>query len=268
MIGVIGIAGALCAYSINTIRFGGEMHRANQQISDFNADILPPPAYLLESYLEANLLARDPASVGERVERLAALEEAFATRADHWAASDLDPELKGGLAATVSSEGTAFWALIDNRLIPAARRGDSERIESTMRELSTTYQSHRKKIDALVSRAAERQADLTQSAVTTLTITTVLLVLAGLMVVAGVLAGLTLLRRKVIAPLAQTADVMERMAGGELEAGITTSHRADEVGTMTARSKCSAVPRARRRQCGQQHEEVDALGMSHRHAGR
>lgn len=261
--GVIGVAGVLCTYSINEIRFGGEMHRANQQLHEFNADILPPPAYLLESYLEANLLARNPASVGERAEKLAALEEAFAQRAAYWADSDLEPTLREGLADTVSADGTAFWGLVNKELIPAARRGDDAALDRALGRLGGVYQAHRTKIDRLVTNAADHQASLADAAATTLAITTAILVLAGLMIVAGVAAGLMMLRRGVIQPLSHTAAVMERMAAGDLEAGITTDHRNDEVGTMTrAIEVFRGAARAEKDNAVKQQQVVEALGHS------
>lgn len=73
LVGLIALAVIFSAYGINTIRFGGEMHRQNQQLHEFNADILPPPEYLVESYLFANLLARSPTQVGTYADKLASL---------------------------------------------------------------------------------------------------------------------------------------------------------------------------------------------------
>ena len=263
LFGVIGVAALIGIYSVNTIRFGGDMHRANQQISDFNADILPPPAYLIEAYLEANLMARDPANRAEHIEKLAALEDVFAERADHWAASDLQPDLRDGLAATVREDGTAFWATINNQLIPAARRQDAAGMERALSTLDASYQSHRRKIDALVLGAAENQKALAQDASTTLTITIAALLLAALMIVGGVAGGLVMLRRRVIDPLAETANVMKSMADGDLDAGITSVHRNDEVGTMTrAIEVFRAAARAENDNAVKQREVVDALGTS------
>mgnify|MGYP006194260293 CR=1 FL=1 len=46
------------------------MHRVNQQLHEFNADILPPPAYLVEAYLVTNLVARSPGKVDAYAEKL------------------------------------------------------------------------------------------------------------------------------------------------------------------------------------------------------
>lgn len=263
LIGLIVIAALLSAYAINKVRFGGEMHRVNQQLSEFNADILPPPAYLLESYLEVNLLARDPSSVAKRAPRLAKLEQEFAARAEYWAASDLDPDLRNGIAATVSKDGRAFWAVVHEQLLPAARAGDRTALDAATRDLGRIYDSHRQRIDALVTSAAARQKDLADAATTTLALTAAILLLAALMVGGGLGAALWLLRGRVVWPLYDTAQVMERMAGGDLDAGEQTVHGRDEFGMVTrAIEVFRASARAEREGAFQQQQVVDALGTS------
>jgi methyl-accepting chemotaxis protein len=57
--------------------------------------------------------------------------------------------------------------------------------------------------------------------------------LAAFAVFAGILWAIAMLRRRVIAPLMETAETMERMARGDLEAGRRSAHSDDEIGTMT-----------------------------------
>lgn len=257
---VIVVAAALSAFAINEIRFGGEMHRTNQQLHEFNADILPPPGYLIESYLEATLIARDPASVDERAKRLAALEKDFNARFQHWAASDLELALRDGFATTVREDGKAFWALVDTKLIPAARAGDRAAIDKAADEIGTVYAAHRQRIDRLVTEAAAHQVTLADTASTTLTLTTVMLVFAALMVGGGVGAGLVLLRNRVVWPLHDTASVMERMAGGDLSAGERSDHGSDEIGTMTrAIEVFRSSARSERANALAQQQVVEAL---------
>jgi methyl-accepting chemotaxis protein len=233
LVALLAVVIALSGFGINQIRFGGEMHRVNQQLNDFNADILPPPSYLVESYMIANLLVRAPGKADAYAEKLAALKADWRKRADHWAASDLDANLKQGLALTVSQDGEAFWQIVEQRLIPAARAGDGAAQQQAMAELDTVYERHRERIDALVTGAARHQSDLALSAEWTLTTIAGFLALAVLIVFAGVAAAITLLRRKVIEPLVSTAETMERMAGGDLDAGRRIEHDNNEIGTMT-----------------------------------
>jgi methyl-accepting chemotaxis protein len=258
--GLIIVAALLCAYAINTIRFGGEMHRANQQLHEFTADVLPPPGYLIESYLEANLIARDPASVDAHAGRLATLRREFETRARHWAQSDVDQGLRAGFARTASEDGKAFWKVVDEALIPTAKAGDRAAIDRAMGDLGGVYAVHRKRIDALVAAAGTRQTELAGQATTTITLTAAMLVLAALMIGGGVAAAVVLLRRRVIDPLTETAEVMELMAGGDLDAGQRTEHGDDEVGTMTrAIEVFRTSARAERENAVAQRQVVEAL---------
>jgi methyl-accepting chemotaxis protein len=82
--------------------------------------------------------------------------------------------------------------------------------------------------DAALAEAAERAGAARDGALT-------MLVLAGVAVVAllGVLAGVTvMLRRRVIAPLANLTDVVGELAAGRHEVAIPTIGRADEIGAM------------------------------------
>ena len=152
---------------------------------------------------------------------------------------------------------------MDGRLLPAARSGDRAALDAAAEDLGRVYASHRKRIDGLVIEGAAQQQTLASDAAATLTITTAFLALAGLMIASSLAAALVLLRRRVIAPLAQTAEVMERMAGGDLEAGERDQHGDDELGTMTrAIEVFRASARAERENTIQQKQVVDALGTS------
>lgn len=233
LVGLLALASIFSAYGINAIRFGGEMHRVNQQLHEFNADILPPPAYLVEAYLVTNLVARSPGKVDAYAEKLASLKSDWRKRAEYWAASDLDQSLKAGLAATAAKDGTVFWRLVDERLIPATRRGDAQAQARALAELDAVYELHRASIDALVKGAARRQSELQADADSTSMVILIGLALAVLTVFAGIAGALRMLRSRVIVPLATTAETMQSMANGDLEAGRRFVHDADEIGTMT-----------------------------------
>lgn len=52
----IAIAVIISTVSIQKIRIGGPNYDHVVEVQDLVADILPPPLYVLEGYLEANLL--------------------------------------------------------------------------------------------------------------------------------------------------------------------------------------------------------------------
>lgn len=233
LIATILLAALIAAWGINEIRFGGDLHRKDQQLNEFNADILPPPQYLVESFLEAELMANDLTRLEEHSARLDQLKADWRLRADYWAASDLDADLKAGIAATVANHGVAFWQEVDQVLKPSVRRGDEAAAKRSLDRLGELYRSHREAISALVEAADAKHAMLTEESSSTVWMTIITLILTALAIIGSVIASFILLSRKVLKPLAETAHTMEQMANGDLEIGRKNHHREDEIGAMT-----------------------------------
>lgn len=230
----MAVAGAVAATKINTIRFGGPMQVANQQVSDLVADILPPPEYVIEPYLEATLLARDPASVVQRKARLAELQKQFDERDIYWKQSNLDASLKSALVGQSNAAAGTFWAELNGSFIPAVERGDSGATEASYRRLTDDYVNHRKKVDGLVAAATDFQTKLRAESEAQLSSALDWLVGAGLLVAGLLVAGLVYMLRRAVNPLAETAQAMRRMAEGDTDAIVPGAGRSDEIGTMAA----------------------------------
>ncbi|MGC6728141.1 hypothetical protein ACP0GO_27130, partial [Escherichia coli] len=60
MMAILLVGGALAAWRLDRIRMGGEVQHRQQVNADLIADILPPPEYIIEPFLEATLIARNP----------------------------------------------------------------------------------------------------------------------------------------------------------------------------------------------------------------
>lgn len=196
-----------------------------------------------------------PGKANATIAKLGALEQVWRERAAHWAASDVDQQLKDGMARTVAEDGEAFWAVVNQRLVPASQRGDAAARLAALAELETIYQRHRARIDELVATGERLQTELDDSATTTVMAISAGLTLVALLVLGSLWGGLAALRRRAIEPLGVIADTMHKVATGDLEAGQRTSHSDDEIGTMTraietfreaameARSRCRSPAR-------------------------
>ena len=62
--------------------------------NDLIADVLPPPAYVIESFLEATLAMVDVKTLAERRSRIEELKKSYDERKAFWKDSDLDAPLK------------------------------------------------------------------------------------------------------------------------------------------------------------------------------
>ncbi len=110
---------------MNYIRVGGPVHTREALISEFVADIMPPPAYVLEPMLEVSMLMRDPASLPQRSLTLARLEKIYHERASRWDTSELDRDLASSRKDDAGQKAEAFWSELDRSLLPALARGDT-----------------------------------------------------------------------------------------------------------------------------------------------
>jgi methyl-accepting chemotaxis protein len=79
LIGLVILAIALSGLAIREISFGGPLQRANQLQSDLVADILPPPEYIIEPFMETTVMVEDQSLPGH-VEALATLRKAYEER--------------------------------------------------------------------------------------------------------------------------------------------------------------------------------------------
>lgn len=263
LIGTILLAAVIAAWGINEIRFGGDMHRKDQQLNEFNADILPPPQYLVESYLEAELLFTNRASTQDHLARLEKLEAEWRERRDYWAKSDIDPLLQSGIAATAEKDGARFWQEINTTLKPAIRNNDREAAEASLDRIGQFYRSHRADINVLVDQAGQLQTELAKDSASTVWMTIIMLAIAALSIIAAVIASFMLLTRKVLEPVSQTADTMKQMAAGNLEIGRTHDHRGDEIGEMTrAIEVFREASRAQRDNAHKQQRVVEHLSTA------
>lgn len=264
--GALAIVGLLLAVvvvgyvGLEKIRFGGEIQTRNQELLKFSGDVSPPPAYLVEAFARAYVMGNSSGSAERDEQYLAEFEQEWRENLDHWAASDIDPQLKEALAQTARNEGVRFWEEVNQRLKPAVRADDRAAINASLRRLLQIYRTHRDAIDQLVAKTKVEQKELAEESTAVVAVTTTIMLIAVLLVL-GCIGGAYLgLARKVLIPLASTATTMSEMADGKLDTGETRTHREDEIGTMTrAIETFRAALKADKARSAAQTEVVETL---------
>jgi methyl-accepting chemotaxis protein len=245
---VVGFIAAVAAgaVALNELKVGGDLYRRIVLGKDMVADILPPPEYIIESYLEATLALQDPSAVAEKRARLKQLRKEYDERHDYWLTeNDFDAAIRRKLTETSYAPAKKFYEVLESRFLPALENKDAAATAKAYAELSAAYQAHRLVIDDIVAEtnkantatevmAAERERVMT-TIVWTVSGAVLLLVLGG---VIGVVRGLA-------KPVAQMTEAMDRLAEGDLNTEIPAAHRNDEIGEM---AKAVAVFRDNARQ--------------------
>jgi len=229
---LIAFGGALAFYDVNKIRIGGPLETSNRQTADLMADILPPPAFVIEAYLEATLAIEEPKRLGKHLDRLAELEKEYQERRDLWLNGNLPENIKDELRVAFN-HANAMWHETDTKLIPILRRGERDRaVRIKDQYITPLYREHRKAIDKAVKHISAYQAELVvNSDRSTRSIVIVLSILAVLLL-AGVGAFCWTMLSRVAKPLSQTAATMRSMANGDLSVTIAGDGRSDEMGDV------------------------------------
>lgn len=119
---------------------------------DLQADILPPPEFLLEAWkvsLEMVMLKDRP--LQPSIDEGNKLKKDFEDRHQYWL-KNLGSESAVGKKTNVDlyESGLAFFKIRDNALIPALQSGNKSMIDAAMYELSNAYAKHRRVVDDLV----------------------------------------------------------------------------------------------------------------------
>lgn len=219
-------------YALGEVKVGGPIYDKIKLGNDLIADILPPPEYVIESYLEATLALNDPAALAVHRDRLTQLKKEYDERREFWSKSGLDPAIKAKLVQDSHREVQRFWSAVEQTFLPALAKADAAAAAKSYSEITAAYLAHRALIDEIVKKTNDDNAAIEAAATQRVGIFTVMLwSISGLvfLLIGGGLLGVGL---GVIQPMTRMTGVMARLAGGGLDIEIPSLNRADEVGAI------------------------------------
>ena len=227
----VAVAG-VGAMAIQHLRIGSEDYRAIIRDKDLVADILPPPAYVIEAYLETTLALQDAASLPEHKARLAQLHKDYTARLDYWGKADIPADLKSKLQNDSDRPAQQFWREVEGGVLPALGRNDQDAARAHYALAQKAYAEHRAAIDKVVTVATSMDEADEANSVKAGTIYSIVLMAAVAALVAAIAAAVFLMTRKVFVPVDAITETMERLAGGDLDAKSKDDARKDEIGKM------------------------------------
>lgn len=247
-------------YALRELKVGGPLYSDIKLGNDLIADILPPPEYVIEAYLEATLAMREPEQLAAHGERLVQLRKDYDERKAFWVSSSLSADLKTALVSKSDAEVQKFWKILTDQLLPALKSKDMAGAERAYAQVKDAYTAHRAVIDSIVENANKQNADMEKLAADR--DSSILYILLGVAaaVLAFVAAGLLGVALGVVRPIVRMTDTMQKLATGDLAADIPFAHRQDEVGSMAGALqvfKQGAIENSRLRE-EQLHKEQEA----------
>lgn len=235
----------LCAvYSkgtIDEIRINGSMYHRIITNKDLIADILPPPAYIIESYLcamDAATAENDPRLREQLLIRLKELSEGtgyFQDRIKFWESTLKTPEIRSVFLQDAAQRARGFFSIALGPFATAIRNNQMDQARQIFhQQLKPEYLAHRQAIDKVVEMAnsdfsalEQQSAELLKHRLTTMTV--IFLVLIALALGVGILIS-----RSISRPITVGVHILEQVARGDMLQNIPPElrNRSDEVGQM------------------------------------
>lgn len=249
-------------YALRELKVGGPLYSDIKLGNDLIADILPPPEYVIEAYLEATLAMREPEQLAAHGERLVQLRKDYDERKAFWVSSSLSADLKAALVSKSDAEVQKFWKILTDQLLPALKSKDMAGAERAYAQVKDAYTAHRAVIDSIVENANKQNADMEKLAADR--DSSILYILLGVAaaVLAFIAAGLLGVVLGVVRPIVRMTDTMQTLATGDLAVDIPFAYRQDEVGSMAGALqvfKQGAIENSRLREEQLQKEQEAAL---------
>ncbi len=231
------------AYTSSKTAVNGPIYGQIIQGKDLIADILPPPEYIIESYLVAFQAydAKDPGAVKEHLKSVQRLRKEFEERQTYWTKELKDGEIKTLMIGDAAKAAREFFNSAEKDFFPALEREDTVAAGSVLhKSLTPHYNAHRSVIDKIVTLTNASNEKIEKSTVNLLKTynwVTIVIVIA-VFVVSALLSLLVI--RSVHNTLSTCADITNRIAEGDLCVDIKVEGRGsirlllESISTMAA----------------------------------
>jgi methyl-accepting chemotaxis protein len=217
--------------STERIKVNGPVYLDIVRGKDLIADILPPPEYIIESYLVL-LQARDEkdsARLQQFGERLKKLRGEYDDRHTYWTKELPDGKTKNLLLVDSYKPAQIFYDIAEKQYLPALHSGDTALATTLLQEkLSPAYEAHRKIIDEIVTLSNNENSATEKNAATMLEHSRMVVMGLGITLLAALMSIFWLLIRNTAKHLggdpAYVAAVARQVAEGNLSVIVSTKH--------------------------------------------
>lgn len=212
------IFGFFSYQTINTVKVNGNLYRSIVQGKDLIADILPPPEYIIESYLLVLQMVdeKDQSELNGLIARSQALRKDYDARHEFWAKDLPEGKMKQIMIIKSYQPAIRFFEVRDVEFIPLLLKGERENARTLAHGiLRENYEEHRRAVDDVVRMATARNLDDEKFAVAILERAGIGLAIMALVVVTLVTIFGVLIGRSIVVRLNQTVAALRDIAEGE-----------------------------------------------------
>lgn len=231
--------GVLSYRTLGKVKVNGPVYAKIIEGKDIIADVLPPPEYIIESYLIVHQMTdeKDVGSIQPLADRAKRLHRDYDDRHEFWMRKLEDGQIKHLLTVRAHNPAAAFYNVLESQLVPALLAGDHAKALALKNGvMKQQYEEHRAAVDQLVLLVTQANYDHEREAAETTESDARNLVLFGALVL-GVVVVMTFTAARTANSLSERIEMAsaaaKQVAGGDLTAELPTGG-GDETGRLLA----------------------------------
>ena len=229
--------GVVAYKTITNIKINGEMYNEIVLGKDLVADILPPPEYIIESYLTTLQLAKetDKSKIDELINYEAQLKKNYDIRHEVWVSDLPDGDIKKTMVEDSYRPAMEFFKVFENEFVPAIKNGNNESAnEIVTMKLDKSYLEHRAAIDKVVTLANNKNSISEETARRTINSDLFVLLALALVVLLVVILFCSVIIKKITDPISFLTYHLKTVATGDFSITVSDKYlqSKDELGEI------------------------------------
>jgi methyl-accepting chemotaxis protein len=239
----LGVESYIDERGLSEVQVLGPVYQRIAANRALEADVLPPPASILEAYLLAHqaLLEHDVTARERLIQHVAKLRVEFESRHEYWrehmeAGNGLQQKFSTGTYAPAQR----FFAAYDQQFLPALRAQDLAGASAALHgTLKSAYDEHISRIAEVAKLARQRIAVQEREASVQARNAYIVEALGLLLLAAALIAGTMTILHSIERPLARVRELFNAIANRDLRLRVELPSK-DEFGEMTRMANSAA----------------------------
>ncbi len=233
--GLIALMAAMETFT-ERIKVNGPLYLEIIQGKDLIADVLPPPEYIIESYLVVlqAKMEKDVSRISSLLERLKMLRADYTLRHDYWTRDLPEGKIKTLLLKQSYDHAVTFYDSAEELFFPALIANDYARAEKLLADdLAPSYEAHRKVIDEIVSLTTVRNTETEKRAASTLREAKIFVISLGVAFFVVIVAMFFFITRNIVGQIGgdptYAAEIARKVADGDLSLTVAIEGSSQSV---------------------------------------
>ncbi len=228
------IFGILSYFTIEKLKVNGQLYNKIIEGKDLVADILPPPEYIIESYLVTLEMvnAKSEKELDDYINNFKKLEKDYYTRHEYWLNVLEEGKIREYMTQLSFTPADKFFKIVDSELIPLLEKKDYENaLRLIEQQVKPLYSEHRNNIDKVVELSNKQNLDIEREAKSSIHVSYVVLAFLFLAIILINILFSYYIIISITKPLKRGIEFAKQIANGNLQSEYTYSND-DEIGQL------------------------------------